>query len=154
MRSGPNNPNHRHGLTSGVSSRHPVYVAWQNMKARCLNPNHEKYHRYGGRGITICNDWMTCAAFAAWAFANGWQRGLTLDRHDNDGGYNPSNCQWIICGRNSRKKSTTKLTIEIAKQIRKRVLNGENVIPLANEFNVSKGTIYFIVHDMTWNEAL
>ena len=47
---------------------------------------HPKYGRYGGRGIKICDDWMTIDGFASWALANGWQEGLTLDRIDNDAG--------------------------------------------------------------------
>lgn len=151
---GENNPNYRHGLTDGGSFRHPIYTAWQNMKARCLNPNNSKFHRYGGRGIVICEEWLVSSVFAQWALSNGWQKGLTLDRKNNDGNYEPSNCQWIIQGRNSRKKSTTKLTIDQAKQIRIRVSSGENEHDLAKEYNVTHGTIWFVVNRLTWDETL
>lgn len=150
---GEKNSNYRHGLRNN-GERHPLYTAWQNMKQRCLNPNQHKFHRYGGRGISICDDWMVCENFTKWAFANGWRKGLTLDRINNDGNYEPENCQWIICGLNSRKKSTTKLTIHDAEKIRKAVLNGEDEHDLANQYGVSHGTVWFIINKMTWDEAL
>lgn len=150
---GENNPRFSHGLTDGNSYRHPIYVAWQNMKARCFNPNYEKYHRYGGRGITICEEWLNVKNFSEWAFANGWSKGLTLDRIDNNGNYEPSNCQWVSVGKNSRKKSTTKLTIEQAKEIRSRSEN-ENWNDLAKEFNINHGTVWFIAKNISWDENL
>lgn len=149
---GGNNPNYKHGLTDGKSFRHPVYTAWQNMKQRCFNTNHSKFHRYGGRGITICKDWLISKSFIEWAFENGWQKGLTLDRINNDGNYEPSNCQWILQSLNSRKKCTTKLTIDQAKQIRKLCDEGCNKVDISKLYNVSHGTIWFIVNNLTWDE--
>lgn len=148
--SGRNNPNFKHGLTDGNKFRHPVYTAWQNMKQRCFNEKHPKYQRYGARGITVCNEWMKSKTFIEWAFANGWQKGLTLDRKNNDEGYEPSNCEWILLSLNSRKKSTTKLTIDQAMNIKERCSKGENEQDIASEFNVSHGTVWFIVNNLTW----
>lgn len=149
---GEKNPKFRHGLTDGKSYRHPVYTAWQNMKSRCLRPANPKFGRYGGRGITICPEWMECRAFASWAFANGWAEGLTLDRIDNDGHYEPTNCQWISKAKNSRKKSTTKLTYQLSREIYRRAENGENLYRLAEKYNVSHGTVWFIAKEMTWKD--
>lgn len=65
------------------------------MKARCHNPRNKRYDRYGGRGITICDEWRdSFEAFRDWAMANGYQENLTLDRKDTDGNYCPENCKW------------------------------------------------------------
>lgn len=72
---------------------HPLYSAWCGMKERCANPNHTSYARYGGRGITVCDRWRN----DFWAFvADMGDRpdGHSLDRVDNDGNYEPSNCRW------------------------------------------------------------
>jgi len=148
---GENNPNYKHGLTNGNKFRHPVYTSWQNMKQRCYNKNNPKFHCYGGRNISVCEQWLNSKNFVEWAFTSGWQKGLTLDRKDNNGNYEPENCQWILHSLNSRKKRTTKLTIEKANQIRKRCENGESESKLAEEFDVCQGTIWFIRNELTWN---
>ncbi len=71
------------------------YKAWMNMKSRCFDPKNNRYHNYAGRGITVCDEWLhDFMAFYDWAMANGYRDDLTLDRRDNDGNYEPSNCRW------------------------------------------------------------
>jgi len=74
------------------------------MKQRCYNPNNRSYKTYGGRGIKVCDEWRdNFMAFHDWAIANGYEEGLTIDRIDNDGDYEPNNCRWITLQENVSK---------------------------------------------------
>lgn len=81
--------NNKHGM-EGTR----LYSIWVSMKARCNNPNAGNYHKYGAKGIKICSEWNDAKTFIDWAIANGYKEGLTLDRKDNNLGYNPDNCKW------------------------------------------------------------
>jgi hypothetical protein len=142
---GKDNPRYKTGLAGTLG----IYSSWQNMKQRCLNPNHPKYHRYGGRGITICPEWLDIEGFADWAITSGFHEDMTIDRKDNDGNYCPENCIWITGNANARKKRTTKLTLQQAEEIRSRLQSGEKVRALAREFGVVHGTILFIKNRFT-----
>lgn len=73
----------------------PLYATRATMIARCYNPHNQKYKRYGARGITVCEEWRkSFLSFYTWAHENGYRKGLTLDRINNDGNYEPSNCRW------------------------------------------------------------
>ena len=80
----------RHGLRNT-----PLYDIWAAMKQRCLNPNSRNYRHYGGRGINICQEWIDdYLNFHKWANESGYKKGLTIDRENNDGNYEPGNCRW------------------------------------------------------------
>jgi hypothetical protein len=69
---------------------------WNGMRQRCLNPKQKAFPYYGGRGISICQEWLNdFEAFESWALANGYKAGLTLDRRENDSNYLPSNCRFV-----------------------------------------------------------
>ena len=80
----------QHGM-----SRHPLYKLWLNMKDRCRNPRNPYFHNYGGRGVTVCEEWMR--SFPAFRQAVGDRPSPihTLDRVDNDGHYEPTNVRWV-----------------------------------------------------------
>lgn len=72
-----------------------LYRIWCSMKNRCTNPSYAYYPRYGGRGIKVCDEWLNgFAVFRDWAMANGYANNLSIDRIDNDRGYDASNCRW------------------------------------------------------------
>lgn len=74
----------------------PLYSVWKAMKARCLNSKNKSYSDYGGRGISICSEWINNPkTFIDWALSNGYSQGLEIDRINNDGNYESSNCRWV-----------------------------------------------------------
>lgn len=81
-----------------------IYVIWTSMKARCSSPKIHNYKSYGGRGISVCNEWRdNYVAFRDWAMANGYANNLTIDRIDSAGNYTPDNCQWLTNSDNAKK---------------------------------------------------
>lgn len=85
----------KHGQRNGR-----LYNSWRGMKDRCLNPNHKSYRNYGGKGVGICVQWLDFERFSEWAYSNGYTEGLTIDRIDPQGNYEPQNCRWIPASEN------------------------------------------------------
>jgi hypothetical protein len=73
-----------------------IYREWSGMKARCHCSNDKKYKHYGGRGISVCDEWKeSFEVFMKWSLENGYTDNLTLDRINVNGNYEPGNCRWI-----------------------------------------------------------
>lgn len=128
----------RHGQ---ARIRTPEYRTWTDMRHRCLNPKHKNFHRWGGRGITVCPEWESFAQF----FTDMGARpaGMTLERVDNDGGYGPNNCIWApraVQHRNTR-------------QTRRVTINGDTrcLKDWATEYNIQYTTVQGRVYRRGWS---
>ena len=102
---------HNMAIKHGDKTRknaHPLYSLHTRMKTRCYYKSGDKYHYYGGRGITVCDEWHDYIPFKKWALSNGYGIGLTIERIDNDAGYNPNNCTFIPMSEQAYNKRLTK----------------------------------------------
>lgn len=138
-----------HGLTY-----HPLYSVWKSMKHRCYNKRNKNYHNYGGRGISVCNDWKdTPNSFIDWGMANGYSQGLEIDRENNDGNYEPGNCRFVSGTENNRNRRTTKLNWDIVNEIRNTKLLLKDAITiseLSEAFKASPKQISMILNNTRW----
>ena len=134
-------------------SKAPLYKVWKAMKSRCLNLNDKRYARYGGRGITICHDWIAdYAQFERWALENGYDAGLTIDRIDNDENYCLENCRFVTIKKNNRNNSMTKLNEGTALYVRRRYAQGGiTQKELAKQVGSTQQTVSKIINNKLWN---
>ena len=119
---------YKHGY-SKKRNEERIYTIFQDMVRRCYNPNRKAYPDYGGRGIYICDEWHTPGnfgegflRFAKWAYANGYQDNLTIDRIDSNGPYAPWNCRWITREQQSNNRG----------RINHYIFDGEETLTLAS----------------------
>ena len=95
----------KHGKSKNV-----LFHIWQSMKQRCGNANSPKYKNYGGRGISVCGEWAdSFDAFYQWAIHSGYEKGLQIDRADNEKGYSPDNCRWVTALQNENNRRNNHL---------------------------------------------
>lgn len=118
----------KHGLWSN-----PVFNIWANMISRCYNKKNNRYSRYGGRGIKVCERWKDVSNFVADMGAT-FKEGLTIDRINNDGNYEPSNCQWSTRARQNRNYSRNVILHHDGKSM--------CVVDWASELNLNPKLIY------------
>ena len=138
-----------HGKTNN-----PEYTTWINMKERCYNSNSKDYHRYGGRGIKVCDEWKN-------SFINFYSDmgdkpfpKAQIDRKENDKGYNKSNCRWVTQLENRRNNSIIKLTLEKAIEI-KILYNKKSmkVKDIAKIYSIAPCSVTDIGKGRTWKDA-
>lgn len=97
---------------------HALNNIYYHMKDRCLNPDSDAYPFYGGRGITICKEWLdNIKNFRQWAISSGYTHGLTLERIDVNGNYCPENCKWIPFREQAYNRRNTVYVIYRGKKI-------------------------------------
>jgi len=142
--------NRKHGAVGTKT-----YRCWCAMKTRCTNPKEKDYERYGARGITICDRWLN--SFENFLQDMGYcpNNALTIERINNNGNYEPSNCKWGTVTEQARNRTTTKLTMEKAVEIR--YLYNTSYITykeLASIYNVHLCTIFDAVKYKTWKEQI
>ena len=137
--------NYKHGE---IHTR--LYHIWGNIKQRLFNSKVKEYKYYGGRGITICNEWLKFISFRDWSISNGYKENLVIDRINSDGNYEPYNCRFITRKESNRNRRNT-ITIEIANEIRE-LHNTENYTQrgLAKKFGTSEQTISCIINNKIW----
>ena len=130
-------------VTKHKMSRTRLYKIWASMKNRCENPNRKDYKRYGQRGIKVCSDWSDFLTFCEWATNNGYNDGLTLDRIDVNGNYEPSNCRWATVKEQSNNRTNNHLI----------TYNGETktIAQWAEERNINHDTLYSRINRMNWD---
>lgn len=131
-------PSHGHTVGGRMS---PTYQTWNGMKTRCDS---------GEYGVGYCQRWSVFENF----LADMGERpaGKTLDRIDNAHGYEPKNCRWANRNLQARNRSTTKLTLESVREIRRRAATGAVQADLAYEYGVSRSRISTIVNGKAWVE--
>lgn len=147
--SGQNNGNWRHGGERLHPAEHRI---WSGMVNRCTNANNYSFAKYGGRGIRVCERWVS--SFANFLADMGERPSSThsIDRIDVNGHYEPSNCRWATPAEQARNKRNTILTIDAARDIRRLRAAGTPTASIANEYGVSGATVSAVTTGRTWRE--
>lgn len=128
----------RHGDAISANTAR-LYKVWNAMKRRCGNPNCVQYKYYGGKGVEVCGEWREYERFKAWALEHGYADGLTIDRIDPDGNYEPGNCQWIPMAENiSRAK---RLPLDVREKVAQMLRRGVSGVEIVRELHVSRPAI-------------
>lgn len=132
-----------HGLSKKNKKPTRIFRIWMGMKARCLNKNVVEYSRYGGRGISLCSEWMSFEVFHTWAFKNNYNDLLSIERIDVNGNYCPENCTWIPKAVQAKNRRSSRFL----------TVNGERKImsDLANQYGISSAAILSRLK-RGWNE--
>lgn len=125
-----------HGFSKGSAHHHPLYDVWSSMIQRCHNKNNNGYSNYGGRGISVCEEWRTdFQSFYDWAMLCGYKKGVSLDRIDNNKGYSPDNCRWVTQYTQSRNKRNNLMVTYLGKEM--------TLQDVADKTHIPRSTLYY-----------
>lgn len=131
-----------------------IYIKWQAMKRRCLHSKSSDFKHYGGRGIELCQQWHTFEGFMRWEKFSEWKPGLEIDRIDNNGNYEPSNCRWVSRAENTQNTRRNVLNREMARLIKRLHESGEmSYSVIAKTLTVSKEVVASVVSERSWRNA-
>ena len=134
-----------------VGLNRKLYNAWYNMIVRCIRSRHPNFHQYGGRGITVCEQWMSFEAFSR-DMEGTWYAGAILDRIDNNGNYNKNNCRWTDKTTSHRNQRSVKLSLEKAEEIRRLyATRGYTLRGLGRQFDITHRHVRQILNREIWN---
>jgi len=132
-----------HGQSCKASNhRTKTYVTWEGIKQRCHNPNYHDYKSYGGRGITVCDEWRN--SFETF-FADMGKRpkGQTLERIDNESGYSEKNCRWATKREQASNRRNTRMITYNGKT--------QTMTAWAREYGLSRGVLWHRIYNMEWD---
>lgn len=146
----PNKPKTYRGKPLQTKEHKKLKIKHKNMKQRCFNTEHKDYHRYGGRGIKICDEWLLCRNFVEWGLNNEYQIGLEIDRIDNNKNYSPDNCRWVTKKQNSRNTRTVKLNEKDVWEIRYGKHKDISIRDVSKIYNCSEGAISSVRRLKSW----
>ena len=130
-------------------SKHPLYTTWTEMKRRCLSPNASHYHLYGGRGITVCAEWLDFETFVS--DVGDRPEGHTLDRIDGNGNYCPENCKWSTQTEQLLNRRPWKLDATDVRIIKGLLASKVKQTLIALMFDVKGASISAIKHGKYWS---
>lgn len=140
---------HRTGATGPDGKITTTYSRWAGMRKRCLNPNDTAYRFYGARGVRVCDRWNSYRKNFL-ADMGECPDGLTLERVDVAGNYEPGNCKWATWTEQHRNKRTSVLTESIVGQIKRRLADGQRPCEVAKELVVSAASVSAIANGKQW----
>jgi hypothetical protein len=134
--------------THGLAARgkiHPLYRVLKNIEARCNCSTASHYEYYGGRGISVCAEWANDPlSFVTWALANGWRKGLEVDRKESNGNYEPDNCRIVAHRENSQHTRRIKTTPDQARRAREMLTGGASIKEIAAAIGVTYMVVWHI----------
>lgn len=141
----------KNGATDSAGKMTPTYRVWASMRERCLNPKQRAFVHYGGRGIGVCERWNDYRNFLA--DMGEKKPGMSIERIDVNGNYEPGNCKWIPVRQQGWNTRKTVLSPEIAERIRR--LRNEGVRPcdIARALSVKYPTVQSVIHGRQWKAA-
>lgn len=137
--------------TTHGKSNSPIYRVWDSMVRRCHNQNHHAYKDYGGRGISVCNEWRSFENF--YADMGDAPKDMTLERIDNSLGYFKENVKWASRVEQARNRRVTKLSESTVKEIKRLIDSGVTQMQIAAQFGCSRSNIGHIAQGSTWRIA-